>query len=85
MRRVILLEHTGGGAQNLKVAARIVRKIEGAQRQGECLLVDCENVEVSPEFLALLVAAAQPDKIRFCGLPLLQQRFVVLRQRRRKS
>jgi hypothetical protein len=80
MRWLNLRRYTGAKATNLEVARRIVRKIQGAQRRRECLMINCEDVEVSSEFLALLVVAARTDKIRFCGLPRDQQRIVASHQ-----
>jgi len=85
VRRLILLNYTGATAENLVAAERIVRKIHGARREKECLLIDCEDVEVSDSFLMILISAAHPDKIRFCGLPLLQQKFLKSQLKRRKS
>jgi len=85
VRRLLLVNYTGATAANLAIAQRIVRKIHGARRQRECLLIDCEEVEVSQDFLKVLVSAAHPEKIRFCGLPLIQQQFVQLKLQRRKS
>jgi hypothetical protein len=79
MKRITLREHIGSRhARSLTVAARIAQEIEETQRQGECLLIDCEGIDVEPQFLAVLLAAAKSDKICFCGLPQELQREVRL-------
>jgi len=83
MKRIIVLHYTGSQANNLKLARRISRKMRGAQMLGQCVLVDFEDVEVSAEFLAILVSSGPVDKARFCGLPIIQQRLV--RSLRRKG
>jgi len=82
VRRLLLKNYTGATAENLATAQRIIRKIQGARRQKECLLIDCDEVEVSREFLATLLSAAHPKRVRFCGLPLLQQQIVKLQEKR---
>ena len=77
MINILLLQITGASAINLKVARRLARKVSGAQRIGHCVLIDCEDVEVSEEFLQILVSVACADKTKFCGLPILQQQLVV--------
>jgi hypothetical protein len=76
MRRILLLLYTGPQAGNPKLARRIARKMRGAQDQGICVVCDCEDVEVSEEFLQILVSAARPDKTKLCGLPIIQQGLV---------
>jgi len=76
MRRILLLRYAGRKAENLKLAQRIARKMRGAQDQGTCVVIDCEDVDVSEEFLKILVSAARTDKTRFCGLPIVQQHLV---------
>ena len=83
MRRLILKRLTGANACHLGVARKIVRRIVGAQNQNECLLIDCEGVEVSPQFLFALLAVASEEKVRFCGLPPNQQRLVALSMERK--
>ena len=77
MIRIILLQHIGASAINLKIARRLARKISGAQSIGHCVLIDCEDVEVSEEFLHVLISIARADRTKFCGLPILQQQLVV--------
>ena len=87
MKRVVLFDYTGDKANDLKIARRLARKLLGAQRAGECILFDCENVEVSPEVLEILRKESYPDKIRFCGLPIPDQdgsRALRRRSRRRR-
>jgi len=81
MKRITLLHYTGARARNLKVARRIARKIVGALRNGECLLIDCEDTEVSADFLKELTVVAHPEKIRFCGLPQPQQQALPFDER----
>jgi hypothetical protein len=77
VKRIIVLHYTGSEATSLKIATRISRKMLGAQFQGICVLVDFEDVlEISPQFLTVLVSSGLAGKARFCGLPILQQRFV---------
>lgn len=86
MKRIIVLHHTGSDATNLKLARRIARKMQSAQKQGSCVLIDFEDVlEVSPEFLTILTSAALRDKVKFCGLPPVQQRVVALSARREEA
>jgi hypothetical protein len=75
--RLKVRRYTGRKATDLRIAERLARKIRGIQNQGRCLLVDFEGVEVeaSPEFLAILLAAARPEKAKFVGLPISQQTF----------
>lgn len=73
MRRIILYKYTSRRADNLTIARRLVRRLRGAQQTGECILVDCEDVEVTQEFLQVLRAESRFEKIRFCGLPILDQ------------
>jgi hypothetical protein len=77
MIRIILLQFTGPSAINLKIARRLARKISVAQHIGYCVLIDGEDVEMSEEFLQVLVSVACADKTKFCGLPILQQQMVV--------
>ena len=76
MRRILLLRYTGLQARNPKLAHRIARKVRGAQDQGVCVVLDCEDVEISEEFLQILVSAVRTDKTKLCGLPIAQQRLV---------
>ncbi len=76
MIRIILLQFTGASAINLKIARRLALKVSGAQRIGHCVLIDCEDVEVSEEFLQVLVSVARADRTKFCGLPIVQQHLV---------
>ena len=73
MKRYLLIRYTGPTATNLAQARRVARKIRGTLRQGQCVLVDCENVKISPEFKRVMLAEADPHKVRFCGLPLAEQ------------
>jgi hypothetical protein len=76
MTRVTLRQFVGKSENKLKIARRIAKEVQGTQRVGRCVLIDCEGVDLDEEFLVALVSVAQPDKIRFCGLPLKQQHFV---------
>ncbi len=76
---IILLEHTGATAINLKIARRLAQKVRGAQRNGHCVLIDCEDVEPSQEFLEVLLKEARPEKVKFRGLPILRQVGIALR------
>jgi hypothetical protein len=85
MKRITVLHYTGADGTNLKVARRIARKMLAAQRQGICVLLDFEDVDVSSEFLAILVSSARAEMARFCGLPILQQHQVVRLQNKGRS
>lgn len=85
MKRLILLRHTGANATNLVIAERLARKLRGALRQGECVLVDCEDVEPTQEFLDVLLKDAQPEKVKFCGLPIMRQVTLALRMPEREE
>jgi hypothetical protein len=82
MTRVTLRQFVGKSGKTLKIARLIAKKIQGTQRLGRCVLIDCEEVDLDEEFLAALVSVALPDKIRFCGLPLKQQQFVASLERK---
>jgi len=73
MRRILLYKYTGRRADNLTIARRLLRRLRGAQQTGECILVDCEDVEVTQEFLQVLRSESRFEKIRFCGLPIPDQ------------
>ena len=73
MKWIVLYRHTGRIAANLKVARRVARKIQGAQRSGHCIVVSCEDVTVSPEFLRIMAEGTSPEKVRFAGLPIRDQ------------
>jgi hypothetical protein len=73
MKWLVLYRYTGSKASNLRIAQRVARKIQGAQRSGQCILIDCENVTVSSEFLRILVEGTRPEKARFAGLPIPDQ------------
>jgi hypothetical protein len=76
MKRLIVKTFTGAVADDLRIARRVARKIKGAQNQGICVLVDCEDVVPSQAFLDVLIKDAHPDKVRFCGLPISRQ-FII--------
>jgi hypothetical protein len=76
MRRILLSHYSGPIADDLAVARRLARKLHGAHRQGECVLLDCDQVLVSKSFLEVLVNEARRDKVRFCGLPQSDQRLI---------
>ncbi len=76
MIRLEICQWTGLRAENLAVARNLGRKIEGSQRQGECVLVDFEGVEVSRKFLGVLLRKATEDKVKCCGLPIPLQAVV---------
>ena len=71
MKRLIVYTYTGAAATNLIVARRLSRKMLGAQGMGHCVLVDFEEVEASWEFLEVLLKGLRPDKVKFCGLPIM--------------
>ncbi len=81
MRRIIVKQLVGSKATKPAVAWRLARKIQGAIAQRQCLLVDFEGTNASLEFLETLLAVAIPTKVRFCGLPSVQQALVNLRQK----
>jgi hypothetical protein len=73
VKRLIIFDHTGPYADNLRHARRLARKIQGAQAQGECILVDAENVDATEDFLRILLRNAVPEKVKICGLPISTQ------------
>jgi hypothetical protein len=73
MTRLMLRKFTGKSANNPIVAHRVARKLRGAQRRAQCILVDCEGVDVAEEFLTVLLEAAVAGKVKFCGLPIDRQ------------
>lgn len=79
MKRMIVFNYTGAEATNLAIAKRLARKIRGAQRNGECVLVDCDECEISLDFLNVLLKGAKPDKTKFCGLAIMLQVELALR------
>jgi hypothetical protein len=83
VRRLILKRSTGADACDLAAARKIIRQIVGAQNQKECLLIDCEGVKISSQFLFALLVVASEEKVRFCGLPPDQQRLVALSKERK--
>jgi hypothetical protein len=54
------------------VLARIRRKIKGAIRQGECVLLDGEGVVgLNAEDLAFLIRGLPVEKLRVAGFPFI--------------
>ena len=76
MRRILLSRYTGPIADDLAVAHRVSKKLRGARRTGECVLLDCDHVLIGPSFLEVLVKQSHPDKVRFCGLSPSNQRLI---------
>jgi hypothetical protein len=81
VRRIAVKQYTGLKADQPAIARRLARKIQGAIVQRQCLLLDFEGTAASPEFLDVLLSVAVQPKIRFCGLPVIQQQLVHSRQK----
>jgi hypothetical protein len=77
MRRLIVLRYTGHKAENLKSVLRVARKIRRAVDMNQCVLVDCEDVEMTLPALELLAAEAHPERVKFCGLSLADQTILL--------
>jgi hypothetical protein len=73
MRRVIVLSLTGRRADNLTAVKRVARKIRRSVGMGQCVLVDCEDVEMPLPALECLAAEAHPERVKFCGLSIADQ------------
>jgi hypothetical protein len=76
VRRLIVLHHTGPVAQNVTIARRIARKIRVAASMGECILADFEDVSPDLHVLEIIAAEILPDKVRVCGLSIVDQLLV---------
>ena len=79
MKRITVLHYTGATANNPKIAKRLSRKIRAIQRNGECVLVDLEDVEPTDAFVDVLLEGAHPEKIKFCGISIMLQIKLALR------
>jgi hypothetical protein len=56
--------------ENEGVLRRLRRKIERATKQGECILLDGEDVAgITPEQVASLLNGLDPSKVRIAGFP----------------
>ena len=73
MIRITVFHHTGGGAKNLKIARRIANKARGAVGKGMTVLIDCDQVEIHPEFLNELLRAYREGKVKYGGLTINAQ------------
>jgi hypothetical protein len=85
MRRLIVLHYTGPQAGNLVIARRIARKIRGAVKSRQCILVDFEDTSPSLAVLELVAAEMRPDKVRVCGLSIADQILLKHLVRHRKG
>lgn len=87
MRRLEIIRYTGTRANNLKIAARLSRKLLEAIRHGECLLLDFEGVEPTQDFLDALLKHARgyDEKVKFCGLPIMRQITMALKSQEREE
>jgi hypothetical protein len=56
-----------GQLGNSGVVAKIRRKIAGRIRQGECVLLDFEQVTLTAEQLAELIQDWPAARVKFCG------------------
>jgi len=69
MIRIEIFHHTGAHAANLKVAARLARKIGSAVNLGHTVLVDYERVlSVDPAFAVTLLPVIDESKVKVAGL-----------------
>lgn len=73
MKWLVLYRYTGTDGSKLKTARRIARKIQGAQRSGQCIVVDCSDVTLVPDFLRIMAEGTNPEKVKFAGLPIRDQ------------
>ncbi len=72
MRRIILSEFNGQWGHR-GVITRLRGKLERASAQGECLLLDGENVHgLSPQGLHFLVMGLPENKVKAIGFPTLR-------------
>jgi hypothetical protein len=72
MRRLELKAYNGS-YDRPSVMGRIRRKIEGSIQQGECVLLDGEDVVALPaDQVRILVAGLPPEKLRAIGFPSLR-------------
>ncbi len=70
MIRIEVYHHTGAHAVNLRVAARLARKIGSAVSLGHTVLVDYDRVlSVDPAFAATLLPVIDDSKVKVAGLP----------------
>ena len=73
MKRIIVLSLIGPTADNLPAVELVARKIRGAVGMRQCVLVDCEDVEMPLQALECLAAEAHPERVKFCGLSIADQ------------
>ncbi len=72
MRRLELRAYNGQW-DNRGVVTRLRRKLERCAAQGECVLLDGEDVQgLSPQALHVLVMGLPENKIRPVGFPALR-------------
>jgi hypothetical protein len=62
------LRSFNGQFRNRGVVERIRRRIQGRVRDGQCVLLDFEGVEISAQELARILEGWPADRVKSCGM-----------------
>lgn len=69
MIRIEVYRHTGPHAANVKIAARVARKIQNAISVGHTVLIDYDRVlSVEPMFATTLLPVIDESKVKVIGM-----------------